>query len=212
MAEAAPKHNQGPVPPRGGFGRCPGRSAARPRLWLICKAARPRCAADTDLGFTRDRHSNARKSDKSDLRGPYETARFGRSRISGAPLARARFRKIPTGGWRALALHRIRDTWGAAQRGRSARSQHHHHLAAFEARLLLDLGELGGIVAHPVEQLVAQLLVGHLAAAEAQRHLDLVAFLEEALHRAHLHVVIVVVDHRPELDLLDLDHLLLLAG
>src|ERR1700730_14597255 len=42
---------------------CPGRSAARSALrakW---------CAADTDLGFTRDRHSNARKSDKSDLRG-----------------------------------------------------------------------------------------------------------------------------------------------
>ena len=28
------------------------------------------CAADTDLGFTRDLRSNARKSGKPDLRGP----------------------------------------------------------------------------------------------------------------------------------------------
>jgi hypothetical protein len=54
--------------------------------------------------------------------------------------------------------------------------------------------------------------VGHFAAAEAQRHLDLVAFLEEPLHGAHLHLVVVVVDHRAELDLLDLDDLLLFAG
>jgi len=53
--------------------------------------------------------------------------------------------------------------------------------------------------------------MGHLAAAEAQRHLDLVAFLEEPLHGAHLHLVVVVVDHRAEFDLLDLDDLLLLA-
>ena len=90
--------------------------------------------------------------------------------------------------------------------------QHHHHLPALEARLLLDLGDLGGVVLDAVEELVAELLVRHLAAAEAQGDLDLVAFLEEALHRAHLHVVVVVVDHRPELDLLDLDHFLFFAG
>src|SRR5215204_4645914 len=93
-----------------------------------------------------------------------------------------------------------------------SRRQHHHHLAALKARLLLDLGDLGGVVLDTVEQLVAQLLVRHFPAAEAQRHLDLVAFLEEALHRAHLHVVIVIVDHRPEFYLLDLDHFLFLAG
>jgi len=54
--------------------------------------------------------------------------------------------------------------------------------------------------------------VGHFAAAEPERHLDLVALFEEALHRAHLHLVIVVVDHRPEFDFLDLDDLLFLAG
>ena len=54
--------------------------------------------------------------------------------------------------------------------------------------------------------------MGHFAAAEPERDFDLVAFLEEPLHRAHLHLVVVVVDHRAELDLLDLDDLLLLAG
>ena len=57
-----------------------------------------------------------------------------------------------------------------------------------------------------------EFLVRHLTAAEAQRDLHLVAFFEEALHRAHFHVVVMVVDHRPELDLLDLDDLLLFAG
>src|SRR5437660_4095547 len=55
-----------------------------------------------------------------------------------------------------------------------SRRQHHHHLPAFEARLLLDLGELDGVGLHPVEQFVAEFLVGHLAAAEAQGDLDLV--------------------------------------
>src|SRR3984885_12200051 len=51
----------------------------------------------------------------------------------------------------------------------------------------------------------------HFAAAEPQCHLDLVAFLEKPLHRAHFHVVIVIVDHRTEFYLLDLDDLLFLA-
>src|SRR6516164_1713628 len=82
----------------------------------------------------------------------------------------------------------------------------------FAGRLLLDLGDFGGVILDAIEKLIAQLLVRHLAPAEAQRDLDLVALFEKALHRAHLHVVIVVVDHRPELDLLDLDDLLFLAG
>ena len=54
-------------------------------------------------------------------------------------------------------------------------------------------------------------LVRHLAAAEAQGNLDLVAFVEEAAHRLHFGVVVMVVDGRAHLDLLDLDDLLLLA-
>ncbi len=53
--------------------------------------------------------------------------------------------------------------------------------------------------------------MGQLAAAEAQGDLHLVAFLEEAVHGLGLHVVVVAVDVGPELDLLDLDHLLTLA-
>src|SRR3984957_19407691 len=94
---------------------------------------------------------------------------------------------------------------------RLAWRQNHDDLAAFETRFLFDLGDLCGIAFHPVEQLVAELLVGHFAAAEPQRDLDLIAFFEESLDRAHLHLVVVIVDHRPQLDLLDLDDLLLLA-
>src|SRR5215469_3898155 len=95
-------------------------------------------------------------------------------------------------------------------RGLSGR-QHHDHLAAFEFRLLLDLGHGGYVVAHPVKQLEAKLLVGHLAATKTQRDLDLVALVEEPPDRTHFHVIIVIIDHRPELNFLDLDDLLFLA-
>jgi hypothetical protein len=101
---------------------------------------------------------------------------------------------------------------GASGRMWSAWRQHHDHLAAFELGILLDLGHLADVVLHPIEQLISELLVRHFAAAEAQGDLDLVAFFEEALHCAHLHVVIVVVDHRPQLDFLDLDDVLFLAS
>src|SRR5581483_7670401 len=60
----------------------------------------------------------------------------------------------------------------------SARRQHHHHLAALEAGFHLDLGDLADVVLDAVEQPCAELLVGHFAAAEPQRHLDLVALFE----------------------------------
>ena len=63
-------------------------------------------------------------------------------------------------------------------------------------RLGLDLGDRRGLGLHPLQQLEADVLVRHLAAAEAQRHLDLVALVEEAAHRAHLDFVVVVVDAR----------------
>src|SRR5262245_13979411 len=90
--------------------------------------------------------------------------------------------------------------------------QDHDHLAAFEFWLLLDLCDWTDIVLHAVEQFGAQLLVRHFTAAKAQGDFDLIAVLEEALHRAHFYLVIVVVDHRPELDLLDLDDFLFFAG
>src|SRR6476619_2066899 len=62
-----------------------------------------------------------------------------------------------------------------------ARREYHDHLAALEARLLLDFGDLRRIAFHPVEQLVAEILVGHFPAAKPQRDLNLVAFFEEPL-------------------------------
>ncbi len=53
------------------------------------------CAADTDLGFTRDRRLNARKSGMPDLRGSSESVAVPDQRRT-APLR--------------FALHRIRDT------------------------------------------------------------------------------------------------------
>src|SRR4051812_10581689 len=50
----------------------------------------------------------------------------------------------------------------------------------------------------------------HLAAAEENRRLHLVAVLEEALDVLLLELVVVLVDLRPELDLFDEDHLLVL--
>ena len=93
-----------------------------------------------------------------------------------------------------------------------ARRQNHDDLASLELSVLLDFREFGDVGLHLVQELGADFLVRHFAAAVAQGDLDLVAFLKEALHRPHLHVVIVIIDHRPQLDLLDLDDLLLLAG
>ena len=47
------------------------------------------------------------------------------------------------------------------------RRQHHQHLAAFEARIGLDLGDLRHVILHAFEQVHAEFLVRHLAAAKA---------------------------------------------
>ena len=92
-----------------------------------------------------------------------------------------------------------------------ARRQHHHHLAAFKLRFRLDLGDGRNFLAHLVQKLHAEFHVRHLAATETQCQLDLVAFLEEAANRLHLSLVVMAVDVRAHLDLLDLDDLLVLA-
>src|SRR3954453_22860470 len=92
-----------------------------------------------------------------------------------------------------------------------SRRENHDHLPPLEARLHLDLGHFRCIFLDAIEELRAEFLMRHLAAAEAQRHLDLVALLEEPLHRAQFHLVIMIVDHGPVFQLLDLDDLLLFA-
>src|SRR5439155_7545401 len=63
-----------------------------------------------------------------------------------------------------------------------------------------------------LENAPADLGMRHLASAEENRRLDLVALGEEALDVLLLEVVVVHVDLRPEFDLLDLDHALVLLG
>src|SRR5262245_39100887 len=124
--------------------------------------------------------------------------------------------------WRNPSIRRRSDRFSPASRGRQygrpasglpcssgyrpvaplLRRQYHHHLAAFQARELLDLGADVHLFLDAVEHLDAEFLVHHLAAAEAERHLHLVAFLEEAGDGAHLDLEVVVVDAGPELDLL----------
>src|SRR5689334_3644958 len=90
-------------------------------------------------------------------------------------------------------------------------SQHHRHVAAVLLGPLLDDGELLELLREAVEDHLPALRMGHLAPAEHDRHLDLVARLEEALDVALLGVVVVLRDLRPELDLPDGDLLLVLA-
>ena len=51
----------------------------------------------------------------------------------------------------------------------------------------------------------------HFTATEAQRDFDLVAFSKETFDRAHLHIVIVIINARAHLDLFDFDDLLMFA-
>ncbi len=53
--------------------------------------------------------------------------------------------------------------------------------------------------------------MGDLATAETKGHLDLVAFLEEAVDGFHFDAVVMLVDTRAQFDFLDLDHFLLFA-
>src|SRR5262249_13765795 len=78
--------------------------------------------------------------------------------------------------------------------------EHHDHLPPFELGHVLDHGDVGQLVADPLEQAHADLLVGDLAAPEAQRDLALVAVLgDEAAQVAHLDVVVALVRARTEL-------------
>lgn len=87
--------------------------------------------------------------------------------------------------------------------------QHHHHLTALEFWVLLNLGDLVDILLDSSQEFHTEMLMSHFATAKAQRYLYFVAFIEKPAHRAHLHVVVVIVDGRTHLDLFDLDYPLL---
>ena len=83
---------------------------------------------------------------------------------------------------------------------------------AFHAGHEFDDAGVADVEDEAVDDLVAEVAVGHLAAFEAQRRLDLVAFAEEADRHVLFGLVVVLVDGDGELDFLDDDDLLLLAG
>src|SRR5687768_10532964 len=92
------------------------------------------------------------------------------------------------------------------------RGQQHHHLPAFHAGKRFDDAVRLQIGLDALEQPHPELLVRHLAPAEAQRDLRLVAFAQELDQVTKLDLVIAFVGARPELDFLDLDLLQLELG
>src|SRR6266567_3279787 len=90
--------------------------------------------------------------------------------------------------------------------------QHHDHVAPVELRVGLYGSKFFQVFRQPVQQPSAQLGVGHLPAPEHDGHLDPGSGLQEPLDVALLRAVVVAVDLRAHLDLLDLDARLLLPG
>ena len=92
---------------------------------------------------------------------------------------------------------------GGLRRAPSCPAKHHRHVATFEPGLGLDLDVRADHVEDLIEDLRAELRVGHLAPSELQRHLDLVTFVDELVDLADLDVEVAPADLRPELDFLD---------
>src|SRR6185503_11780760 len=86
------------------------------------------------------------------------------------------------------------------------------HLIAFHPRHRLSKRHVAQLGDQPLQDAPADFRVRHLAPAEKDRRLDLVAVLEKALDVLLLELVVVLVDLGPELDLLDEDHFLVLLG
>src|SRR4051794_1783506 len=92
------------------------------------------------------------------------------------------------------------------------RAEQHHHVAPVLERLGLDHPDLLDVFGEAEEQITAPFRMGLLPAPEHDRDLHLRALVEESLDVSLLGVVVVNADLRPELDLLDLDLALVLAG
>src|SRR3954447_23878124 len=92
------------------------------------------------------------------------------------------------------------------------RRDHHHHVSAVLLRNRVDDGQPLQVDDQAVEDLAPELRVRHLPPAEHDRHLHPRSRPQEPLDVPFLRGVVVRVDLRAELDLLDLDPRLLLAG
>src|SRR6476660_7683182 len=91
-------------------------------------------------------------------------------------------------------------------------AEHHRHVPPFEERLRLDHTNVLDVLSEAHQQVAPTIRMLALAAPEHDRHLDLRALVQEARDVAFLGVVVVNSDLRPELDLLDVDLRLVLAG
>src|SRR5882724_4772983 len=91
-------------------------------------------------------------------------------------------------------------------------AEHHRHVPPFEKGLRLNQADLLDVICEAHEQVAPAIRMLALAAPEHDRHLDLRALVQEARDVAFLGLVIVNPDLRPELDLLDVDLRLVLAG
>src|SRR6478672_13332267 len=91
-------------------------------------------------------------------------------------------------------------------------AEHHGHVPPFEERLRLDQADLLHVIREAHEQIAPAIRVLALAAPEHDRDLDLRALVQEALDVASFGLVVVNPDLGSELDLLDVDLRLVLAG
>ncbi len=96
--------------------------------------------------------------------------------------------------------------------GFSAGRHHHHHLPAFEPWQLFNLCDGVKFGLNALQQFHAAFLVRHFPALKPQRHLNLVALVEEPTHRLGFDLIIVLVDAGPHLDFFNFDDLLFLLG
>src|SRR5579859_530133 len=88
------------------------------------------------------------------------------------------------------------------------RGEDQEEVAALHDRRPLDDGDVLGLFRHPIEDASPDLLVDHLTAPEHDRHLDLLALLQELLDALEFGLEIVLGHLRPELHLLQLDDVL----
>src|SRR5215471_1862547 len=123
---------------------------------------------------------------------------------AGLHVARRRGRCLAT---RARHLARLRGrlcvALGLALGLLPVRADHHDHVPPVLLRLRLDEAKLGDVVGQLLQQAESEFRPGLLAPPEHDRHLDLVPRLQEPLDVALLGAIVVRVDLRAELDLLD---------
>jgi hypothetical protein len=94
---------------------------------------------------------------------------------------------------------------------RLERSHEHDHGPALHPRRLFDRTVRTELIGELIEQRSAQIRVGHLAAAEEDGQLDLVAGVEELRGLPTFGFEVMIIDLRPDADLFQLDNVLVSA-